>query len=137
MLVAAKGELWFKGVEMRPGHPVAFGRIGERVHALLPGNPAAAWVCFHVLARPALRLLEGERAVARRRRGRLLSKIASAAGRTDVVRVTIDADGGVAPLPGGSAALLAASRADGLLRVPQALEGLEAGTEVWVDEVET
>ena len=36
---------------------------------------------------------------------------------------------------GGSAALLAASRADGLVRVPRDLEGLEAGAEVWVEDV--
>ncbi len=140
-LVTERGELWFRGVDMRPGHPVAFGRVGERLHALLPGNPVAAWVCFHVLARPALRLLEGEPraqalAAPRRRRGRLVAKVTSSAGRTDLVRVTIDEDGGVAPLAGGAAALLAASRASGLLRVPRALEGLEAGAEVWVEEYE-
>ncbi|MCO5166839.1 MAG: molybdopterin molybdotransferase MoeA [Planctomycetes bacterium] len=140
-LVAARGELWLRGVDMRPGHPVAFGRAGARVHALLPGNPVAAWVCFHVLARPALRLLEGEPPAAAlapplRRPGRLAAKVTSAAGRTDLVRVTIDAQGAVTPLPGGSAALLAASRAQGLLRVPRALEGLEAGAEVWVEVFE-
>lgn len=140
-LVAERGELWFRGVDVRPGHPVAFGRVGERLHALLPGNPVAAWVCFHVLARPALRMLEGEppeRALVapRRRRGRLVAKVTSSAGRTDLVRVTIDDEGGVAPLAGGSAALLSASRASGLLRVPRALEGLEAGAEVWVEEYE-
>jgi molybdopterin molybdotransferase len=140
LVVAERGELWLRGVDMRPGHPVAFGRLGGRIVALLPGNPVAAWVCFHALVRPVLRLLEGEPAAAAltpaRRRGRLAAKVTSAAGRTDFVRVTIDDDGAVAPLAGGAAALLAASRASGLLRVPRALEGLEAGAEVWVEEVD-
>lgn len=140
-IVEGQGELFFRGVDLRPGHPVAFGRVGARLHALLPGNPVAAWVCFHVLVRPVLRLLEGEpreQALAppRRRRGRLGAKITSHAGRTDFVRVAVDADGVVTPLPGGSAALLSASRADGLVRVPRELEGLEAGAEVWVEEYE-
>lgn len=139
LVLAERGELWVHGVDLRPGHPVGLGRLGARHVALLPGNPVAAWTCFHVLVVPLLRLLEGEPAeaalVPRRRRGRLAEKVTSAAGRTDVVRVMVDAEGGVRPLPGGSSALLGASRADGLLRVARGLEGLEAGTEVWVEDV--
>lgn len=139
LVLAERGELWVHGVDLRPGHPVGLGRLGARHVALLPGNPVAAWTCFHVLVVPLLRLLEGEPAAAalvpRRRRGRLAEKLTSAAGRTDVVRVTIDEAGAVRPLPGGSSALLGASRADGLVRVARDLEGLEAGTEVWVEDV--
>ncbi len=139
LVLAEKGELWVHGVDLRPGHPVGLGRLGTRHVALLPGNPVAAWTCFQVLVVPLLRLLEGEPAGealrTRRRRGRLLEKLTSAAGRTDVVRVTIDEAGGVRPLPGGSSALLGASRADGLVRVARDLEGLEAGAEVWVEDV--
>lgn len=139
LVLAERGELWVHGVDLRPGHPVGLGRLGARLVALLPGNPVAAWTCFQVLVVPLLRLLEGEPAAAalvpRRRRGRLAEKLTSAAGRTDVVRVTIDEAGDVRPLPGGSSALLGASRADGLVRVPRDLEGLEAGAEVWVEDV--
>lgn len=134
LVLAERGELWLHGVDLRPGHPVGLGRLGPRFVGLLPGNPAAAWTCFHLLVRPALRLLEGEPPAAAlvhpSRRGRLAARITSSAGRTDVVRVRLDRDGAVTPLPGGSAALLSASQADGLVIVPRALEGLEAGTEV-------
>jgi molybdopterin molybdotransferase len=44
----------FWGVEIRPGHPLWFGRIGE-THVLgLPGNPVAAVVCFLVFGRAVL-----------------------------------------------------------------------------------
>lgn len=43
-----------RGVAMRPGHPVGIGRRGATVVLALPGNPAAAAVCFHVLGRALL-----------------------------------------------------------------------------------
>jgi molybdopterin molybdotransferase len=43
-------------VEIRPGHPLWFGRIGETRVLGLPGNPVAAVVCFLVFARVVLGL---------------------------------------------------------------------------------
>ena len=49
------GMRWdLRGVAMRPGHPVGIGRRGATVVLALPGNPAAAAVCFHVLGRALL-----------------------------------------------------------------------------------
>lgn len=54
----ALGELgarWnLRGVAMRPGHPVGIALCGATVVLALPGNPAAAAVCFHVLGRALL-----------------------------------------------------------------------------------
>ncbi len=44
----------FWGVEIRPGHPLWFGRIGATRVLGLPGNPVAAVVCFLVFARAVL-----------------------------------------------------------------------------------
>ncbi|MGD9572951.1 MAG: molybdopterin molybdotransferase MoeA [Thermoleophilia bacterium] len=43
-----------RGVAMRPGHPVRLGRAGATAVLALPGNPAAAVVCFHLLGRALL-----------------------------------------------------------------------------------
>lgn len=57
------GEVVFWSLEMRPGRPMAFGRItaGERPAYLfgLPGNPVAAILNFLFLTRPALQTLQG------------------------------------------------------------------------------
>lgn len=51
----ALGIRWkLRGVAMRPGHPVGIGRRGPTVVLALPGNPAAAAVCFHVFGRALL-----------------------------------------------------------------------------------
>lgn len=58
--------LGFWRVRMRPGSPVAFGRLpagraGERELPVfsLPGNPASAFVTFHALVAPFLRAAAG------------------------------------------------------------------------------
>jgi molybdopterin molybdotransferase len=45
---------------MRPGYPAAFGVIGATPVLALPGNPVAAFVAFHVLARPAIARMLGQ-----------------------------------------------------------------------------
>jgi len=51
---AAHGEVDFTRVQMRPGQPCAFGIVQGVPLLALPGNPGAAFVTFHLLARPAL-----------------------------------------------------------------------------------
>jgi molybdopterin molybdotransferase len=58
-VIAARGGLDFWQVAMRPGRPTAFGMIGETPILALPGNPVAAFVAFHLLARPAMARMLG------------------------------------------------------------------------------
>ncbi|HEY8293271.1 MAG TPA: molybdopterin-binding protein, partial [Thermomicrobiales bacterium] len=59
-VIAARGTLDFWRVRMRPGYPAAFGVIGATPVLALPGNPVAAFVAFHVLARPAIARMLGQ-----------------------------------------------------------------------------
>ncbi len=45
--------------KIRPGKPLAFGKIGNTYFFGLPGNPTATQVTFHVIVRFALNLLMG------------------------------------------------------------------------------
>ena len=134
-LLAELGELLVHGVNIRPGSPLAFGRLGKALAVLLPGNPVAAMVGFDVFVRPALQLQLGQREERwnRRVRGRLRRKLASALNRTDFVRVQLVGEGEVEPLrSGGAGVLTSVTRADGFVIVPRDDEGFEAGTEVEV-----
>jgi molybdopterin molybdotransferase len=129
------GELLVHGVNIRPGSPVALGRMGRTLAVLLPGNPVATMVGFDVLVRPALQGLLGQKEERhnRRVRGRLRRKVASALNRTDFVRVRVVGKGEVEPLrTGGAGVLTSVTGADGFIIVPRDDEGLEAGTEVEV-----
>lgn len=59
--VEALGALNFWRIAIRPGRPLAFGRIGAVPFIGLPGNPVAATVTFLMFARPLLRILSGAR----------------------------------------------------------------------------
>ena len=53
------GELCMSTVNMRPGKAQAFGMVNGVPVFGLPGNPAAAYVGFELLIRPALRKMQG------------------------------------------------------------------------------
>jgi molybdopterin molybdotransferase len=58
-LMAKLGEVLFWKIAMRPGRPMAFGRIGDAFLFGLPGNPVAVMVTFYGFVRDALLHLSG------------------------------------------------------------------------------
>ncbi|OFZ90214.1 MAG: molybdopterin molybdenumtransferase MoeA [Betaproteobacteria bacterium RBG_16_66_20] len=62
-LMAKLGEVLFWKIAMRPGRPMAFGKIGSGSGSAflfgLPGNPVAVMVTFHQFVRDALLVLGG------------------------------------------------------------------------------
>jgi molybdopterin molybdotransferase len=63
VLAELSAEFYFTHVAMRPGRPFGFAKWGGIPVCVLPGNPAAAFVCFQKLVRPALARLSGSRAI--------------------------------------------------------------------------
>jgi molybdopterin molybdotransferase len=57
--VEAEGALQSWRVAIRPGKPLAFGRIGETPFVGLPGNPVSSFMTFQMLVRPYLRRMQG------------------------------------------------------------------------------
>jgi len=58
-LMAKLGEVLFWKIAMRPGRPMAFGKIGKAFLFGLPGNPVAVMVTFYQFVRDALLHLSG------------------------------------------------------------------------------
>lgn len=58
-VVQSLGELYLTTVNMRPGKAQTFGIVQDTPVFGLPGNPAAAYVGFELLVRPALRKMQG------------------------------------------------------------------------------
>lgn len=58
-LVRREGEVLFDRISMRPGKAITFGLLGGKPYLGLSGNPAAAYVGFEMLARPAVRKMRG------------------------------------------------------------------------------
>jgi molybdopterin molybdotransferase len=58
-VMAKLGEALFWRIAMRPGRPMAFGRLGDAFLFGLPGNPVAVMVTFYQFVREALLQLSG------------------------------------------------------------------------------
>lgn len=55
------GQVNFWKIAMKPGKPLAFGKIGNALFFGLPGNPVSAMATFYQFVQPSIRLLQGEK----------------------------------------------------------------------------
>jgi len=62
--VTAEGRLELWQIAIKPGKPLAFGRVGQALFVGLPGNPVSSYVTFVLIVRPLLRRLLGSPATA-------------------------------------------------------------------------
>lgn len=60
MLLEKLGQAVFWKIAMKPGRPLAYGRIGQAHYFGLPGNPVAVMVTFYQFVREVLLLLMGQ-----------------------------------------------------------------------------
>lgn len=125
-------QMHFWRVQMRPGHPAAFGTSASCKVFCLPGNPVASMVSFEQIVAPALRNMLGHARLYRRTVQAILTQpLKHRAGNLEFVRVVLsrDADGYLATPTGSqsSGVLLSMARADALLVVPSKSTGLAAG----------
>ena len=58
-------ELLFWKVKQRPGKPLAFGRLQDKLVFGLPGNPVSSAICFEQYVRPALAMMLGRKTILR------------------------------------------------------------------------
>ncbi|ACV48609.1 MULTISPECIES: molybdopterin molybdotransferase MoeA [Halomicrobium] len=135
------GTVSVHGVALKPGHPVAFGRVEETPILVLPGYPVATIVNAVQLLRPALKKLahlpEREPPVTE---ARLERKVASEVGTRSFVRVRLDRDGdertATPTRASGAGVLSSVALADGWVVVPEDSEGYDAGRTVAVEDWE-
>lgn len=129
-------DLW--RVAMKPGKPLAFGRIGDTLFFGLPGNPVSAGVTFELFVRPALWKMAGRTDLERAKiRATLTHPITHIPGRREYVRaVTRSEQGRFVTTPTaadqGSGILSSLTAANSLLIVPTEAETLAAETLVEV-----
>ena len=89
------GEVLFWKIAMKPGRPLAYGKIGGAHFFGLPGNPVSVMVTFYQFVRDALLILQGQRDVAPLPMFKvpLSAPIKKAPGRTEFQRAILATDG--------------------------------------------
>jgi molybdopterin molybdotransferase len=135
------GDVAFWRIAMRPGRPMAVGRLsqGERSALLfgLPGNPVAVMVTFAAFVRPALQQLMGWQAPPQPMlRARSVETLRKKPGRTEYQRGVVERrdDGELwVRLTGnqGSGVLSSMVQANGLIVLGHAQPTVQAGD--WVE----
>ena len=122
VLASFKVKKIFHKVKIKPGKPVFFGRLGEKLIFGIPGNPVSNLVVFYLFIKPAMERWSGR--VTRGphfARGILTRDFRQKTGRCHFVLVKIKKDNNnfyLYPVSShGSADILAAARADGFMKV--------------------
>ncbi|MDH3688448.1 MAG: molybdopterin-binding protein [Gammaproteobacteria bacterium] len=132
------GQIDFWKIAMKPGRPLAFGRLGDAVFFGLPGNPVAVMVTFYQFVQPALMKLMGWVApdMPPMVKATCRFRIRKKSGRTEFTRgiMSGSADGYVveSAAPQGSGILRSMSAANCFIVLPHEQGDVEPGMEVEV-----
>jgi molybdopterin molybdotransferase len=127
----------FWKVAMKPGKPLAFGRIDKIPIFGLPGNPVSSFVSFEQFVRPSLRKVLGCSDLSHKTvQAKLTRTIKKKAGRLHFLSAIVSwTDGEYTVTPAGeqgSGILKSAANANGLLVFPLEDEEIEEGQQVAV-----
>lgn len=135
-------EMLFWKVAMKPGKPLAFGRIGDKPVFGLPGNPVSSFVSFEQFVRPSLKKAMGCANLMRQTvRAKLTRAVRKKPGRLHFLSATVSSDSGeytVTPAgEQGSGILKSAANANGLLIFPLEDTEIKEGEQAAVQLLET
>jgi molybdopterin molybdotransferase len=118
--VEAEGSLLMWKIAMKPGRPLAFGKVGKAAFIGLPGNPVSSFVTFLIFVRPFLLRTQGIADVAPRFIDiRADFDWPEPDARREFLRVKWNAQGGLDLYPTQDSAVLTSTAwADGLVDNP-------------------
>jgi putative molybdopterin biosynthesis protein len=136
-VVADAGELWAHGIDVMPGKPAVLGGVAGKPVIGVPGYPVSAIVIAREILRPALEKFLGVAVPSYPSVHAVVpKKIASHLGLEEFIRVSVGRVGErlvAVPLARGAGVITTMVHADGLLRIPSLVEGLNGGEEVDID----
>jgi molybdopterin molybdotransferase len=120
--VEAEGSLLMWRIAMKPGRPLAFGKVGNAAFVGLPGNPVSSFVTFLIFVRPFLLKTQGRTETqARAISARADFDWPEPDPRREFLRVKWNAQGGLDLYPTQDSAVMTSTAwADGLVDNPAA-----------------
>jgi len=122
------GQVMVHGVTIMPGKPVIIGAIKDKPIFGIPGYPVSAIVVFEQFVAPMISMMLGQPAKERPWvQVKPTRKIASRLGLEEFIRVKLGSVGNeivATPLPRGAGCITTLTEADGIIRVPNNIEGI-------------
>jgi molybdopterin molybdotransferase len=135
--LARLGEVRFWRIAIRPGRPLAFGRIGDALFFGLPGNPVAVMVTFYQFVQPALLRMMGSNEAHPNPivRATCESPLRKKPGRMEIYRAILSRSADGRPIvrssgKTGSGLLHTMSDANCFIILPEDGESVKAGAQV-------
>jgi molybdopterin molybdotransferase len=138
-ILASCGEVKFWKIAIKPGKPMAFGKIGACYFFGLPGNPVSVMVTYQQIVAPALNLLSGAAATKPLRfLATCTTALKKAPGRQEFQRgiLTQNADGNffvASTGQQGSHILSSMSRSNCYIILPSECKDVSSGEKVLVE----
>jgi molybdopterin molybdotransferase len=134
-IFAEIGSIEFWRVKIKPGKPLAFGRVGGRTHFFaLPGNPVSSLVTFKLFVEPALHAWSHSVHNELKLSAVAANDCRRAPGRMEFLRARLSTQDGnliAEALPGQGSHMLGTLRAtNGLIQIDAESEGFRRGDRV-------
>jgi putative molybdopterin biosynthesis protein len=128
------GQVLYHGIAIKPGKPAILGCRGKTAILGVPGYPVSGIIVIEQFLKPLIEhWLKTAAQPEHYAQATLTRPVVSGLKYQEFVRVRMGAVGGrlmASPLSRGSGVVSSFMKADGILEVPQGLEGYEAGEEV-------
>ncbi len=128
-VIQSLGEVLVHGVTIMPGKPVLIGRVNGKPVMGMPGYPVSAIVAFEQFVRPLICRLLGRPEPEREQIPvETTRKIPSKLGVEEFLRVKLGQVGDrivATPLPRGAGSITTLTEADGIIRIPNHMEGIK------------
>ncbi|MBW1889159.1 MAG: molybdopterin biosynthesis protein [Deltaproteobacteria bacterium] len=128
-VIIGLGEVLVHGVTIMPGKPVIVGKIENKPVFGIPGYPVSAIIAFEQFVKPLIDQMRGQPEQARPSiYVEPTRKVASKLGLEEFVRVKLGTVGSrvvATALPRGAGCITSITEADGIIRIPEHMEGLK------------
>jgi len=127
-VITSLGSILVHGVTIMPGKPIIIGKVNDKPVFGIPGYPVSAIIAFEQFVLPLiLRMLSQPDKERDKLQVSLTKKITSKLGVEEFLRVKLGSVGNrivANPLPRGAGCITSITDADGIIRIPNHIEGL-------------
>ena len=131
------GDVLIHGLAIKPGKPAILGQVKNKPVIGIPGYPVSAWVVMENIVKPIIQNLTSRYLKENKKINATTTKrIMSSLKYEEFIRVKLGYVNGkyiATPVKRGAGTVTSLVHADGVLRLPQNIEGIEEGEMVEVE----
>lgn len=136
-IIRSAGSVAVHGIAIKPGKPAVLGAVGNVPVTGLPGYPVSAIVIMNEIVKHVVSLwYSGKCSEGKTVRAKLGRRVVSSLKYEEFIRVSLGKVNGelvAVPIPGGAGVVTSFTKADGILRIAQNLEGIDSMAEVNIE----